>query len=294
MPGVFDGLTDAVHDARVSTRRLRELLPLISERLRIVEDLEACFKRMGRALGRVRDKDVLIEVLGSLEARIPHAAPVVVVVRHRHERQRHALARELIRTLEKLQADRVLAKLSVKDRKAGSPYARALTDRSSWRQALGRTVRARAEAAATAIGHATGVYFPGRIHRARIALKQFRYSLEVAEGTGERTVAHALDDLKHVQDVLGDLHDRQILIEELLQDSASPEVVDQITVVTNAIEAENQKLHEKYLALRPRLLEICRQEAQPDASLSRSIAPFAAAGVVALSSLLVSGRRRAS
>ena len=75
MPGVLDGLSDSVHDARVATRRIRELLPLMTERQGVNDDLRVRFARVGRALGRVRDRDVLISVLESLETRIPHAAP---------------------------------------------------------------------------------------------------------------------------------------------------------------------------------------------------------------------------
>src|SRR5689334_17557004 len=80
MPGVLDGCIDSIHAARIATRRIREVLPLTHEwqRRHVADDLSSRFKRMGRALGRVRDSDVRIQLLRYLEARVPVAAPRLV------------------------------------------------------------------------------------------------------------------------------------------------------------------------------------------------------------------------
>src|SRR6185295_2410792 len=72
VPGVLDGRSDSIHDARIATRRIRELLSLTHEwqRRNVTDDLSTRFRRMGRSLGRVRDLDAQIELLKYLESRI--------------------------------------------------------------------------------------------------------------------------------------------------------------------------------------------------------------------------------
>src|SRR5687768_3280233 len=92
LPGVFDGDAEAIHQARVATRRVRELLPLTLEwrRHRDVDELASRFKVLGRAFGRVRDTDVQIDLIRQLESRMPQASPSLVVLRQSLERQRTA------------------------------------------------------------------------------------------------------------------------------------------------------------------------------------------------------------
>jgi len=54
----------------------------------------------------------------------------------------------------------------------------------SWRHEVRRQVDEHAEHATDAITHATRVYFPNRLHEARIALKKFRYAAENLRVTG--------------------------------------------------------------------------------------------------------------
>ena len=75
-------MPQGVHDARIATRRIREVLPLTIEWQRHVadDDLYRRFRRVGRALGGVRDADVRLSLLKRLESRIPGSAPSLVVV----------------------------------------------------------------------------------------------------------------------------------------------------------------------------------------------------------------------
>ena len=83
---VYDGLADAIHDSRVATRRIRELLALVpaipgrdGER-----DVASGYQKIGRALGKVRDIDVQIALIKDLEVHAPETAPSMVVVRQDH------------------------------------------------------------------------------------------------------------------------------------------------------------------------------------------------------------------
>jgi hypothetical protein len=122
-------------------------------------------------------------------------------------------------------------------------------------------VKERAHSTCESVHHTTGVYFPNRLHGTRIAVKKTRYAVEIA---GETGVGPAVDDvlrfLKNTQDVLGDLRDRQILVDELSKmEARAPAEIDpeQIKLVIQIVEAEIRELHAKYLKRRSRLLEIC-------------------------------------
>ena len=98
LDGIYDGSVDAVHDARVATRRIRELLslvPMVPGR-NGEEDVASAYKKMGRALGKVRDIDVQIALIRELEAHAPQTAPSLVLVRQDYERERLAKVRRLI------------------------------------------------------------------------------------------------------------------------------------------------------------------------------------------------------
>jgi len=113
LPGVLDGVEASIHDGRIATRRIRELLPLLGDpkRRKTIEGLGSRFKRLGRSLGRVRDADVRVALLASLETRMPHAAPALVVLRQQREQERLTLLRKLIKRLERLEAVRMIEML---------------------------------------------------------------------------------------------------------------------------------------------------------------------------------------
>jgi CHAD domain-containing protein len=261
LPGLFDGAKEAVHEARVATRRIRELLPLVGAPGHDVEQLQRAYKRVGRALGEVRDQDILIDSVASLERRVPQAGTLLVTLRRRHEHKRQSRARRLIKTLERVGATELLRTAVAAPLAVFELLARTLGDGPSWRHTLKRIVQARAGAADASIAHATGVYFPRRNHEARIAIKKFRYAIEIAAATGAPVAPHALKTLKRAQDVLGVLHDRQVLLDELDDDGDKPPADgDQIVFLCGFIEAEMRSLHGEYVGLRAPLLEVCRRE----------------------------------
>ena len=113
LDGVYDGRVDAVHDARVATRRIRELLTLAAPGENANEDLAEAYKEVGRALGRVRDIDVQIGLIRDLERHAPQTAASLVLVRQDHERDRLAAMRRLIKTLEQLDVEAVLGRIAL-------------------------------------------------------------------------------------------------------------------------------------------------------------------------------------
>ena len=66
-----------------------------------------------------------------------------------------------------------------------------------------------------AVDHASGVYFPNRAHQVCIHTKRLRYLVELASTTTRPRDDRELTALKRVQSVLGDLHDRELLLKRL-------------------------------------------------------------------------------
>jgi CHAD domain-containing protein len=258
LDGLNDGSVDAVHDARIMTRRIRELLALVppipgrdGE-----SDVASGYKQLGRALGKVRDIDVQIGLVKQLEAHAPQAAPSLVVVRQDHERDRLSKMRRLIKTMERLDVPGLLAAVSARHPTA----VRTRLTSGSWRQQLRHLVAERARGAAERIAHATGVYFPNRAHTARIAIKKLRYAAEIAGAVGAADVSQPIKSLRKGQETLGDLHDRQALAETLAAYRSRERADDDhVKLIVQVLEGEVLDLHAKYLERRAALRDACAE-----------------------------------
>jgi len=96
------------------------------------------------------------------------------------------------------------------------------------------------------------VYQPDRLHDVRIAAKKLRYAVEVAsDATGKRMAAD-LRLLRRVQETLGHLHDRHVLVERVRQVRAGLAVPElavwrQLDVLVIGLENECRRLHARYM-----------------------------------------------
>jgi CHAD domain-containing protein len=288
LKGVLDGDVDAVHDARVATRRIRELLALVpAVPGRDGEDAAAKgYKKVGRALGQVRNVDVQIALIRNLEDHAPHTGPSLVLVRQDHERRRLRKTRRLIKALERLDVAALIQ--SVADAHPSSVRQRLTA--SGWPHQLRRLLVERAQRALEAIDHATGIYFPRRAHGARIALKQLRYAAEIAQATRLAEMETGVRSLRKSQEILGDLHDRQELANSLAG-YGKDEGVDKehIQLLRQVLEGEVIQLHGQYLARRDALRIACMEI---DATASRGLRPrrSLAVGAALAASAIVYGR----
>jgi CHAD domain-containing protein len=293
VPGLLDGRLDSIHDARIATRRIREVLPLTHEwhRRQVADDLVTRIKRIGRSLGRVRDADVRIALLRYLESRIPSAATSLGLVRHRMERDRVLLMRKLVKRFERLGGGQELARLSAGSARQRTRFWIAMT--GAWRHQLRHLVGERAQSASDAVVHSTGVYFPNRAHAARIAIKKFRYAVEISGHAGLLADEPLLRTLKKTQDLLGELHDRQTLIDELKDASSDTVGIDagHIGLVVRLVEAEIEDLHRRVIARRTEVLEACRRAHRAVQRPELPVAALAVAGAVALATGLEARRR---
>ena len=257
--GVAQGDVRALHRARVASRRLRELLPTLQLKdASVVRKLGKRLRKVTARLGEVRELDVLVLLIDELHVsrrvRSSAVSRVGVAVAHeRDESRKRMLERlpieEMRRIARKLGA--VAAELAKAD-EDGSGSRRA--DRS-WRWVIQARVVRRASHLTDAIEAAGSVYLPERLHAARIALKKLKYAAELsADTTGEPGDA-ALRVLARGQDLLGRMHDMQMLLDRVrqLQASLTPPnlpVWRDLDVLVVSIEDDCRRLHGRYMRAR--------------------------------------------
>jgi CHAD domain-containing protein len=292
LPLVWDGDRDAIHDARVATRRLRAVLPLLSDAGTSdgIEQVLPTVKALGRALGRAREEDEALRLLDEIERRVPAAAAAAATMRARWLPRQLRRRRQLIKRLEALDLDPLGRLRDV----IGSQSRFPLSWRTSSRPGLRAAIGPGAESAERRVRHAGGVYFPNRAHRARIAIKKLRYLAELIDN-GDSLRKPAVRTLRTAQELLGKIHDREMLLTRL-SETMEEEDVQGARELARTLEAECRSIFESYRAMRPAVLAACADlrgwAARSPASLPRP--RLLVFGVVALPSaaLLFAGRAR--
>ena len=189
-------------------------------------------RKVTRRLGAVRELDVLLLLIDEL-----HGPPRPQRrARARRRRRREATATSARKRLRDAAADRRAAPARREARTRGrASCERCRGDAGARRRAqlaLGaRRARRRARRALrAAIDDAGAVYLPERLHAVRIALKKLRYALELVDRAAGRARARRAAALKRGQELLGRLHDLQVLIDRVRQVQASltPPNVDRL------------------------------------------------------------------
>lgn len=273
MPGVCDGDVESIHRARVATRRLRELLPLAGDG-DAIDDAERAARETGRRLGRVRDLDVMADLLARYEQAVPSAVVAAALARRTIRTQRRDAVRSLVKALEHHALDRI---------------GRVFHPTGSWTRRLQARIAQRADEACGAVEHAAGLYFPNRLHRTRVAIKKLRYAVEIADAAFASAPRHLLADLRKIQGRLGDMHDLEVLsacIDRLAGDDAPP---PQIATLRGAMHSEIARLHYRYLERRHRLkaaIEACRPVAARPVARRRPVVTWSAIAAAALPTAL--------
>jgi hypothetical protein len=90
----------------------------------------------------------------------------------------------------------------------------------------------------------------------RLSAKRLRYSAGLADRLKVRRPPRALRTLRATQESLGDLHDRETLL-QLVMKLPAPDDDESRETVRHFIAAEMDQLHARYVALRPQLLDVC-------------------------------------
>ncbi len=267
------GEPEAVHQARVASRRLREVLPaLVAADTRRGRHVAAAVRRVTRALGAVRELDVALGLFDAAVTTYGLRSAAQAPARRALLEARSAALRKARATLTPARVARLRARLD------------ALTAPTATldRQALGDALHARTLRAGRrlrkAVDDVTTVYAPARLHNVRIAVKRLRYALE-AEGTarGARRASSQVQQLRAIQDLLGRAHDLHVL-DEFLQGvqrrvvTRSRAATRDLAAFGHALERECRALHAAFLSRRPALLALAAAIAAAPAAAARSVA----------------------
>jgi len=229
---------DDIHDMRVASRRLQQLLDLISPKPlpREARRLRSKIRRCRRALGDLRNCDVLLQhVEGRLaRRRCSDREAWTAVKEHLQKRRSESFARA-IRKLSKVNlavfymrakeildrlrpapdGDHVSHPLVQPDGRPLEPFpahlAQALV--GVWSEFEKQVAVSHQEMTAPSI------------HAARICAKRLRYLLEVANQFAIPGSSGALAWLRKIQDNLGNWHDMEVLEEMIIEMIAKPELL---------------------------------------------------------------------
>jgi CHAD domain-containing protein len=258
---------EAVHDMRVASRRLQQVLELIFAQPlpREARRLRRKIRRCRRLLGEVRNCDVLIQRVGGRLARkrCSNREVWAAVKQHLGER-RSAHFTRAARKLSKLNlADLYLrAKESLdqfRPEAAGAPDSPAaappdVPTRRPFRERLAEALLGVWNDFEQHSAAARREKTVPSLHAARISAKRLRYLLEAAGPFSIPGSAEALAWLKKIQERLGDWHDMEVLEDVMVQMIAIPEFVrDQLplTLATGKVILRNrvgkQRFREKNL-----------------------------------------------
>ena len=215
--GVEAGDVQAVHQTRVASRRLRELLPLLALDHDVTRTLSRRLRRVTKLLGNVREFDVLLLLVRELaeDSRYSTASlrPIGAAAAQARVNARERLSARLPRAkLERLARRLERASKNLEPDKGKSDRSAAHGHRHTWLWALDARLVHRAVRLREAIEAAGAVYAPEHLHRVRIAVKKLRYAAELVGEVTRRRMAADVAALKAAQDRLGRLHDLGVLI----------------------------------------------------------------------------------
>ncbi|MCC7240499.1 MAG: CHAD domain-containing protein [Acidobacteria bacterium] len=260
LPAAASGDVASVHRARVASRRLRAVLPVLAEAADsdVLDRARKHVRRITRVLGPIREIDVALVLLDEVGPFSKTAPRALARVRSHLMAERTSRRRAMLEVITPATLRTLEARLHV----ASRPRPSSSVDEAEVRGARQRAVR-RARALIDEAQRAGGLYVPERLHAVRIAAKKLRYALEVErELTRSRAVAR-INRLKRLQDVLGEIHDFEILLQHVREVQVRLAGTDlraatELDALVRTLEQRCHEGHASFLRDRARLTDLCR------------------------------------
>jgi CHAD domain-containing protein len=265
LPGLEQGDVRALHRARVASRRLRELIPVLQLDHSTSKKLSRRLRKVTSRLGTVRELDVLMLGIDEMHDAHPEQSSAlarvgIAVSSDRDQARRRLFAQLPVDDVRRLthKLDRATTELQLAEGSSSRSAARL------WKWAVEARVEQRATRLATAVHDAGALYLPERLHTVRIALKKLRYALELANDVSGARGGADLRALKRGQDLLGRMHDLQVLIDRVREVQASltpPNVAvwRELDALMTRLENDCRRLHARYMRTRDALVAIAVQ-----------------------------------
>lgn len=194
---------DAVHDVRVANRRLRQALRIIGPLLarKQAKRLRAELKPVTEAGGAVRDCDIVMELYS--QARVPGQHPLWEELRAERAAAEGRLRKKVARILQAESRQGWSVRLGL-DGRAGEGAAR-LPRVAPLLKEYFEAGRAAARPGSTA----------EQLHAFRLDTKRLRYTIELYRALYGPGLAARLEDLRRIQELLGQANDHVVAAERL-------------------------------------------------------------------------------
>lgn len=210
---------EAIHDMRVASRRLQEVLRLVFAEDPRLKSLIQDIRRARRAQSGVRDLDVIAQRLRAAAKGTGRDTREALLFAQQtlaaRRRQRH---RKMVKALKSLDLGglrtRIETLMSVqtqgRSRVSGPNIPRVQVERRAQAQIAGR-----ADAFREAVSTARGSLTPEDLHAARLAGKRLRYALEISDELQIGSFRRQIAQMRAIQQALGHCHDLEVLEESV-------------------------------------------------------------------------------
>ena len=220
---------EAVHDMRVASRRLQQILDLIyPPPAKGISRLRRKIRRSRRVLSEVRNCDVQLDRVESVlrSKRVTHRRAWEAVQQYLTERRAKAFEKALGR-LSKVNLAVFYVRLKSHLNSNGVPTrseseSPAALPTEEFYQRIHQGLETVWGDFAARIEESHHDSQPGVIHGARIAAKRLRYAVEVIREFNVAGTDAALNWLRNLQQQLGDWHDLEILEDMMIEMVARP------------------------------------------------------------------------
>ena len=234
---------DAIHDIRVASRRLQQVLDLLypAPRPAKVQKVRRTIRRSRRVLSVVRNCDVLLERTERILARKRASRREVwSAFRDYIEERRERSFRKATRRLSKLNLSALYVRLQEQMRPP-DPSPSEETSLGGARTAplrprINQSLQETWSSLAICVEQARETPDTASLHAVRIAAKKVRYLVEVVHALDVPGSDQTLACLRRLQTHLGDWHDLEVLEEMMLAMVAQPEFLAERLEVAMEVE----------------------------------------------------------
>jgi CHAD domain-containing protein len=238
-------------------------------------------RALTRTLGPVRERDVSLLLLSAIDESHAENRSAIQLVRQAVATERKDLQGRLREHLDSVTPEELARKLRKATRRRETPTnhnrdgVKPEPSEEQWRLALATRIVRRSKQLERSVEYAGALYAQDRLHRVRVAVKKLRYALELGQEARLARLAPAIRSLKKMQDNLGELQDREALLDRVRAVHAAqghPILSDPLERLTRLLEEDTRHYHAQFVSHREDLLKLAavvRQQASGALPLRR-------------------------
>jgi len=215
---------EAVHKARVATRRLQADLDLLQfgRNADTVREIKQRLRDFRNGLSALRNYDVFVGIVhAAFEKADDEESPALTLLEQRLREERDVCAAEARKLLRRFKIKRLAASLALPEEGDGNGKRKKALElvnfsQSKLKRRTARRLEARLAEFLSLVSRLKDASDTEGIHQLRIAAKRLRYLLETLADLGYREPKGAVRWLRNEQGKIGDWHDLVVLEEQVL------------------------------------------------------------------------------